>query len=213
MTFIVSKKDVLDFWKANGKEATDHGTKLHEMQERYSKEFKILPEDAAWGNSIKHVASMFKDYYGSEDEACVYSKKYGVAGTMDKGLRFSKKSNLISIKDFKTGLKTNKIDFINKDGKFLLRPVSHLQDCKYSRYCLQVSIYGVLAEECAGLIPVDLGIIFIPNDPIILPYEIPVPYLRNEAIAILENFHNKNVIEDAEIIEEEDNYTPPEFII
>lgn len=183
-----TKDAVLSFWKANGKEASDFGTMLHEMQERYAKEFKILPEHKEWEKSIKHIASMFKDYYRTEDEATVYSRRYGIAGTMDKPLFVKKNSNLIDIVDYKTALKASELSFIGKENKYLLDPVSHLQDCKYSRYCLQLSIYGLLAEECAGLKVRSMFIIFIPTDPNVMPYKIPVPYLRLEAIAVLEKF-------------------------
>ncbi len=203
-----TKEAVLAFWKANANEAMAHGTHLHEAQERYAKQFTILPEDMKHEKGIKHIASMFTDFYRSEDEVAVYSEKYMVAGTMDKCLFVNKNSKLISIRDFKTGLKTNKIDYYNKDNKFLLHPVSHLQNCKHARYSLQMSIYAVLAEECAGLITRDLSIIFIPVDPEIMPYEICVPYLRQDAINILEHYSNSRPVK-AVLIKED---IAPDFI-
>lgn len=200
-----TQKEVFDYWRANGKEATDHGSNLHAMQERYAKEFKILEKDKLWEQGIKYIASMFKDYYNSSDEATVYSSKYMCAGTMDKALLVKKGQKFISIVDYKTALKKSELDYYHKDGDGLLHPVSHLQHCKYSRYALQLSIYGVMAEECAGLSVRDLFIIFIPTDPKIMPYKIPVPYMRTDAVNILDHFYNKNntVISSVEEQEEE----------
>lgn len=189
-----TKQDVLDFWKANAKEATDFGTDQHEMQERYAKEFKVLDKDKVWEGTIKKISAFFSKYYKSEDEACVFSRKYNVAGTMDKGLFLKKGSKLFAIADYKTALKTGELDYVNDKGKFLVGPVSHLQDCKYIRYCLQLAIYSILAEECAGLITTELFIVFLPSDPNGEPYKIPVPFMKLEAEAILEHFYNSNNI-------------------
>lgn len=189
-----TKQDVLDFWKANAKEATDFGTDQHEMQERYAKEFKVLDKDSVWEKRIKTVSAFFTKYYKSEDEACVFSRKYNVAGTMDKGLFVKKGSKLFVIADYKTALKAGELDYVNEKDKFLIGPASHLQDCKFSRYCLQLAIYSVLAEECAGLIITELFIVFLPSNPDKEPYKIAVPYMRDTAVAILEHFYNSNNI-------------------
>ncbi len=207
-----TQQEVFDFWRSGGKEATDHGSNLHSMQERYAKEFKILEEDKAWEPGIKHIASMFKDYYRSEEEATVYSSKYRTAGTMDKALFVKKKSNIISIVDYKTALKKSELDYYHKDGKNLLHPVSHLQHCKYIRYCLQLSIYGVMAEECAGLSIRDLFIVFIPTDPLVMPYKIPVPYMRTDAINMLEHF-SQSKVHQVKILETREVETAPTFYI
>lgn len=205
----LSQQQVSDMWSANGKESSDHGTYLHSLQEKYAKEFKI--GDVKYEKGIKHIASMFSNYYKEEFEATVYSKTFGVAGTGDRFSFLNKGYPLISISDYKTALKKEALDFFHKDGKRLLSPVDHLQQCKYIRYALQLSIYGVMAEECCGLEVNDLNIIFIPTDPAVLPYKIPVPYMRTDAIAILKHFGGKSNVVEVNLIEEET--TAPDFYI
>lgn len=187
----MSKLDVLKLWDDNKNKSLSHGTNIHESLERYSKEFKILPQDNHLEEMIKGIHEGYKEYYRSYDEVCLYSEKYLVAGTSDKILQRKKGNKSICIADYKTSLSKGKITYSNKDGKYLLGPVAHLQDCSYVRYCLQESIYGILYEELTGGTIEEMWVTFIPSDSPKDFFKIPAVYMRTDAINILEFFKQK----------------------
>jgi hypothetical protein len=185
----MTKEDILLAWDKNRDKAANHGTRIHNALERYSKEFKILSEDEDLTPMIKSIASTYVDYYQTFDEACLFSDQYGVAGTADKILQIKKGSPFVDIEDFKTNISKG-IEFFNKDNKYLISPVSHLQDCNFNKYSLQLSIYGLMYETLTGGKVRNLWIRFIPADNPMGHYRIMIPYLRLEALAVLEYHKN-----------------------
>ncbi len=183
---MMSKAQVLELWDVNKNQSLQFGTHIHEALERYCKTFEILDADKDLEPMVKSIQSQYVEYYRAMDEVCLYSEKYGVAGTTDKRLQLKKNINVIDFGDYKTSFNKGKISYRNKDNKYLLYPVQHLQDCSYSRYCLQLSMYAVMEEELTGAKIGQLWITYILND---LTHErISVPYLKSDAIAVLENY-------------------------
>lgn len=204
-----TKEAVLAFWKANGKEAMDFGSEWHEEIEGYIKGFK-LPADEKKHEVIKEIAFGYKDFYRVECEQVLYHPEYGVAGTADVIAIPKKGGDKFFVPDYKTALKTGGIDYFNKDGIFMLEPVSHLQSCKFVKYALQVSCYGFMMERLTGMKCQGGWISFI-ND-----YKVQriwVPYMKNEAQAILKHFHDKRSVSEAVVLTGVDeNSEAPTFI-
>ena len=85
--------------------------------------------------------------------------------------------------DFKNDIK---IDYDNQYQRFK-KPLRHLSDCNYNKYCLQVSLYRYMMEEA--------GFTFTEKDKIIKfdryseDYEcIEIPYLKEECKTILNDY-------------------------
>lgn len=210
----LNKGQVLKLWSDNAKKSTDHGTRIHKSLENFSKDFTIHPEDQELEEMIRGIHEGYKDYYRSFDEECLYSEYYGVAGTSDKMLQRKRGSKQICIADYKTSLSKGKITYHNKDGKYLLGPVAHLQDCSYVRYCLQESIYGVLYEELTGGTVEEMWVTFIPADNPKDFFKIPAVYMRTDAINILEHFKSqkeKVAITEYQVVEEDGMIEVPNF--
>lgn len=70
----------------------------------------------------------------------------GIGGMIDQ-LFWNKKMNEIQIWDWKTN---KKIDFSNKYQSFT-EPISHLDECEYNNYSLQIAIYKYIIEKNLGL--------------------------------------------------------------
>ncbi len=210
----MSKAEVLAAWDANKNVAANHGTRNHNALERYSKEFNILPEDMDLEPMIKSIAATYVDYYQVHDEACLYSEKYGVAGTADKILIVAKGSRFVDIEDFKTNLNKG-IVFNNSSNKYFLDPVSHLQNCNFNRYALQLSIYGLMYENLTGNRVRNLWIRFIPADNPLDHYRIMIPYMKYDAEAILAKhaYGNNVTILPFPVSAEEENNEIPNFNI
>jgi len=137
-------------------------------------------------------------------EKRVYLSKYRLAGTIDcpiiKGKYFcilDWKSNAADMHDtpgyyqkIKVGNEWIKSDtWIITEDKFNA-PISHIPASKFHTYCLQLSIYAYIMEQWGyTLIPSGLAIVHYPLNK--EPVYIPVPYLRNEVIALLTDHNRK----------------------
>jgi hypothetical protein len=73
-------------------------------------------------------------------EAVLFSKKHSLAGTSDI---VEDCGDYFNIWDFKTNKKLN---FISGYNQWLKKPVSHLSDCQYNVYALQLSIYAYMIQ-------------------------------------------------------------------
>jgi hypothetical protein len=94
-------------------------------------------------NSI--VADDFKWAKKVHSELLLYSDLYKIAGTAD--LIIEHNDYEFSVGDFKTN---KKIDFCNQWGQRMLDPISHLSDCNYNLYTLQLSLYAYLFSLSSG---------------------------------------------------------------
>lgn len=148
-----TQQEVLDEWKATAKEGTDLGSSMHEwIEEFYKGSDPGMPSD---NEKLMQRITSFKKLYESrlhkiipvKQEFKVFSRKWGIAGTLD-GL-FGMNS-LFYVGDWKSNKKFT--DDTTSDGKRqkLLPPFDDLWDNSLSGYSLQVSTYRLILEEEAG---------------------------------------------------------------
>jgi hypothetical protein len=157
-------------------------------------------------NNLKHAPSQKLDP-GVYPEHMVFLKSVGICGQSDLVEVVNDKINII---DYKTNKKIDTESYKNWDGisDKLQHPVSHIDDCNFNHYALQLSIYMyIMLKHNPKLKP---GKMFIHHvtfeldgedeygypitkyddggDPVIkqvIPME--MPYLKEEVIAILKN--------------------------
>ena len=191
----VTQADVLADWKKKRDDAAGHGTRIHDAIEEYKNFFTIKPSNMDLEPMLKSIAQEHSGYARCYSEALLYSpsfEKLGIraAGTTDQILKVSTRSRYVDIEDYKTNLR-NGIEFHSKYNKYLLGPVSHMQECNYNTYSLQLSIYALMYEELTGDLIRSLYIRFIPPNNPLGHYRIPVPYMKLEAWAVLNYFGEK----------------------
>ena len=194
----MTQQMVKDAWKFTRKKATDHGTRIHEALERYTKEFLILEQDRELESMIKNVCKDYIAYKRTYDECCLYYPEYKIAGTADKILVTKSRAGIVDIEDYKTNISKG-IYYSNDDNKYMKGPANHLQQCNFTRYALQLSIYGVMWEKLTGNKIGSMWIRFIAPVTFI-DTKIMVPYMRDTAIEILKwysaPFSEMKVIDD-----------------
>jgi hypothetical protein len=142
-------------WAAKRDAACRMGTRVHETAEATLQglDMPYVPESdheralmaAAWEYCQKILNSGKVTVAGIEK--IVFSPKYMVAGQID----------LIGAKDIDTGdqeyylwdWKTNaEITMSGFNGRCALGPLAHLQDCKFTKYAMQLNVYErILREE------------------------------------------------------------------
>ena len=204
---------IQEIWANEAKRATDLGTFYHNQREddicalasmeRENTTVPVIPP-LELVNGIKYAPSQ-KLQAGIYPEHMVYLKSAGICGQSDLVEVVNGKVNII---DYKTNKEIKTESFVNREGmsERMLHPVSHLDDCNFNHYALQLSIYMyIIIKHNPKLLP---GTIYIHHvifevegedkwgypiakkdengDPIVkevIPMK--VPYLYDEVIAIM----------------------------
>ncbi len=126
----------LNEWKA----AAEYGTKVHQEIEDFIKGKRNDNVDGRTSKAIGYLAGC--GYTPAATELIVYDEELGLAGTIDCILE-DEKGNLILV-DWKTNKKITQKSYDGKKGK---EPLSHLEDCNYNKYSLQLSVYRYILER------------------------------------------------------------------
>jgi len=182
----VSQDSLLAEWDKKRDDSIDHGNRIHDALEKFEKTTLIDPSNEDLRPMILSVNSVYKDYYRRHAEVILYDSEELIAGTTDKLLQTTSHKNcVIDFDDFKTNLKKG-IQYKNEYGNYMLGPVSHLMDCNYNKYALQLSIYAYLFQKKTGRKIGALNLMFIPPTDMLGYKRIPTPYLKAEVEAMFE---------------------------
>jgi hypothetical protein len=138
----MSKIQILDYWQMLNDEANTYGTFVHDVVERYLKAKKWwFPDD----DLSKKVIAGYNELKIDEGirmqpERIMFSEEYKLAGMSD--LIVDIDPVWFDVGDWKT----NRIfNFYNPYGfETLLKPFDHLQNCQWSIYTLQLSVYALM---------------------------------------------------------------------
>ena len=206
-------EDIKEAWNLEAKRATDLGTYYHNQREadlcglstirREGIDIPIfIPNIDNDGIKTAPDQTLTEGIY---PEHMVYLKSAGLCGQSDYVEVVNKKVNII---DYKSNKEIKKESFKDWDGKHqrMQPPLSHLQDCNFNHYALQLSIYmyiiikhnplykpgsltlqHVIFEE-VGKDKYDYPIMAVDShgNPIVKEIvEYPVPYLKQEVISLI----------------------------
>ena len=144
----IEPKTIEQIWKNEADRAVSLGTYYHNQREAdlcslasIEREGVTVPVISPSGehNGIR-FAPLQKLDPGVYPEHMVYLKSAGICGQSDLVEVVNGKVNII---DYKTNKEIKTESFINWEGKSekMLDPVSHLDDCNFNHYALQLSIY------------------------------------------------------------------------
>lgn len=185
------KEDVLKSWNDKLDSSLVQGNKIHDALDAYNKTGNVV--DPYLNDMILGVNSLFSNYKETYSEARLFLKDKRIAGTADKPCY--RGNNVMDYFDYKTN-ESKGIQYENKYGKYLLDPVTHLEDCNYNKYSLQLSSYAYMGEKEFGFKAGMLKIIFIPPSNPNGWFQIPVPYMREEVKVLFEWYREKNPIKE-----------------
>jgi hypothetical protein len=137
----MTKEQILEEWERINREANEYGTEVHEILERYLLADRIYIPKSDYEREIITKFQDVDDMTGTiYPEAVLFSKKYKICGTADM---VEDCGDYINIWDIKTNKKLN---YISKYNQWLNKPVSHLSDCQFNVYALQLSIYAYMIQ-------------------------------------------------------------------
>lgn len=159
----ITQKEMLERWDAKRDRSCDLGHTVHDYIEQfYEKGQTTLTKDKEANERIEKFKIIYNERLSKLEsvgsEIKVFSKVWGLAGTIDKLYLWE---NSIIVGDWKTNAKIK----TDKDFAFgkLLYPFEKLKENEINKYSMQISLYQLLLEE-AG-IESDYGFIcHIPND-------------------------------------------------
>lgn len=181
----MSKQQILDYWHFLNDEANEYGTKIHELIEEYLFKHKVLFPSV---EIDKKILKAYDDLDVDEGETVwperiMYSPEHALAGTADLVIDIN--DIYFDIGDWKTNREFN---FFDSFGfKTMKKPLDHLQDCHYSIYSVQLSIYAYMYEIETGRKCRQIWIGYWDRETQTIK-RIPIMYLKNEARKVLE-FH------------------------
>jgi hypothetical protein len=178
----MSQKEILIEWQRINDEANVYGTRVHELIETYLFKNKFFfPTDPFEIAVIKAYNELNVDE-GREiyPERIMFTQEYELAGTAD--LMIDIDDTYFDIGDWKTNKEFN---YHSKYGKTLLKPFDHLQDCQYSVYSLQLSVYALMYEMETGKKCRKIWVGYWNKETLKLSY-IPIMYLKTEAQKLLD---------------------------
>lgn len=179
----ITQEEVLKEWDAIRDHACTRGTGFHLVMENYIKfgevptEYKKVIQDFA-----KCTDKCISDVKNIMSEVLFYNDEFKVAGTSD--ICWEHNDGTFTIGDFKTN---KKFRFVSDYNNWLKAPLSHLMECEFNTYTLQLSLYAFMYEiltgkKCRGLLILWLN----PARGIWEP--IRCNYLKHEVIMMLKTF-------------------------
>lgn len=170
-------------WTKTRNESTEFGSFVHDNIEEHIKEGKHDPEADKYVQAWNEYATKNLAEFELYSEFIVYSETLKASGTADiVAVDHSKKT--VHMRDFKTN---KSLEFFSKYNDFLLGPLSHLSDCKYIKYTLQMSFYMRLLLRMPGYEGYTCGSIIIlywdrKKEEFV---EIPCPYMKCDVEGIM----------------------------
>jgi len=146
-------EELIEAWNA----LRDRGTLVHKQIEDFILSRKNENADSKTIQAINFLeAKCIKESNILIPELIIYSEKLKLAGTIDL-LIYNKLTNSISIIDWKTNKKINKIAFRDSENG-LKWPTSKLPDCNFTHYTLQLSLYKYILKN---IYQIDVNGIFL----------------------------------------------------
>tara|TARA_R100001463_G_scaffold2352_4_gene10007 strand:+ start:802 stop:1632 length:831 start_codon:yes stop_codon:yes gene_type:complete len=217
----IKPKKIQEIWNNESIRAMTLGTFYHDQREKdicsfssIEREGFTIPVFAPKGeeDGIK-IAPIQKLDPGVYPEHMVYLKSAGICGQADLVEVVDGKVNII---DYKTNKEIKTKSFKNWEGKSerMALPLSHLDDCNFSHYALQLSIYMyIIIKHNPKLRPGKIHIHHVKfeeegkddygypitkytpeGDPVIKEIiQMPIDYLKDEVISIIHWLYDNRI--------------------
>lgn len=185
------------YWKAKWEEENRislvRGSRKHDKEEQFlynrgftmvtAKSYPVFDMRRYYNSPVKYIA--LPD--GTYPELKLWRHDWKIAGRADKPTfeTLNNGQRYAHIEDYKTN---KSIDTRGFNGRKMLEPLTHLEDCEWTHYTLQLSLYQYMLEYF-GFRPGIRRIIHFPHEieglgtPDPVPHELP--YLRDEVISML----------------------------
>lgn len=143
-----TKQQIKDEWAASALEASTLGTQMHKAIECYYNRVPIEPE-VMKTREYCHFLSFLKDFPELKPyrtEWMIFDTELKFAGSVD--MLFENPDGTLEIYDWK---RSKEIKMENPWQDAITPCISHLPDCNYYHYCLQLNTYREILERNYGV--------------------------------------------------------------
>ena len=176
----VTPEEIKMRWKKMNDESKVKGSAIHEAIDVFNRTGEIHEQ---YKELLASVASLnLYDVSKIKCEELVYNHDHKLAGTADI---IEDLGSYFNVYDFKTNKKFN---LFSPYGSALLAPVSHLSDCEYNIYALQLSLYAFMYKSMTGKRVGKLAIIYLNSSNQTEVYQ--APYLHTDIKNLLQHGQN-----------------------
>ena len=153
----MSPQDILDMWEENRVLQASLGTILHNSIELFYNGCDVYNDTKEFGMFLEFFKE-HKIFTPFRTEWMVYDEELRLAGSID--MCYMNEDGTVSLYDWKRSKE------IKEQNKFQcgLYPVSHLPDCNYWHYSLQLNIYKYFLEKNYGLVVRDMFLVVFHPD-------------------------------------------------
>jgi hypothetical protein len=199
--FDSTPEEVKMVWKKNNELSTMQGSTLHAYIDNFYSN-KVIPYNKHTAESvlgpILHskmrenltvLVSQFSKFYNDTKKYILPIKREFVVGDIDGTrvcgmldmLSYNTEKDIFEIYDFKTN---KDFSYTSRFNKKYNEPLSHLDDCEFNAYSLQLSVYKYIIEKYTDIRIADLYVVwFSVNNS---EYQIiPLNYLKDEVKLLL----------------------------
>lgn len=148
----VSYISVLNEWKEISDTALDLGTRTHKwIEDYYNGEKPAYPDDPILLDRVNKFEEIHREklyrFTPVKQEFRVFSRKWGIAGTMDELFKLNSR---YYVGDWKTNKKFTTDEDSEGRKQKLLYPFEDLWDNSLNGYSIQLSLYRLILQEEAG---------------------------------------------------------------
>lgn len=140
--FGMSKNEIKELWKNNGKNAAEAGTKLHYDIECFYNNSPNINDTDEYRFFLRFSVN-HNNLTPYRTEWMIFHENYKIAGSID--MVFQNEDGTLSIYDWKRCKDIQKTSSWNKFSKNDL--ISHIPDTNYWHYCLQLNTYKFILED------------------------------------------------------------------
>jgi hypothetical protein len=143
-------------WDKKRNDSCERGSTYHKMKEDLVYNCGVdnkggrLYTTINWEQKLRMNTSHSELPDGVYLELRIWLFRLGISGTIDKVyITTEGKTRYVDIEDYKTNEKIDTESHKFRDGnyKMMRSPVSHLMDCNFNHYQLQLSLYGYILEQ------------------------------------------------------------------
>lgn len=135
--------EIKEMWRKNGEEASSAGTKLHYDIECYYNNCPTNDNTSIEYTWFQNFVQKHKHLVPYRTEWIVFDEELKLAGSID--MVFENEDGTLSIYDWKRSKGIQKTNSWNKYSH--TEVISHLPDCNYWHYSLQLNIYKAILER------------------------------------------------------------------
>jgi hypothetical protein len=191
--FGMSKDQIKNAWRQNGRDAANMGTIMHSIFEYYYNNINLDKienyKDTIEYNYFKKFIKDHSHLVPYRTEWNVYHEDHKIAGSID--MTFINPNGTLSIYDWK---RCKNIDKYGNFGKFSIKKgLEHIRDTNYWHYTLQLNLYKYILETKYGFKVEDLHIVVIHPENNFNTYEkFMLPILKETVILSLLSSDNQD---------------------